>query len=123
MNAEEGNDPGSNDVIVLAPEGMLLNRQTLMPFYRRLSVCKASGHKHVVVDLSHVRGFGAALLGWLVTARQSLKKTGGEVVLAGVSDRSAKMLKVSKLSNIFKRFPTVEQAVAALGHSGLYKAA
>ena len=123
MNAEEGNDPSSDDVIVLAPKGMLLNRQMLMPFYRRLSVCKQTGRKHVVVDLSHIQGFGAALLGWLVTARQSLEKTGGEVVLAGLSDRSIRILKVSKLSKFFKRFPTVEQAVAAFGHSSLYKAA
>jgi len=123
MNTELENETSFDDVVVLTPRGMILNRQMLIPFYRQLARCEKTGHTRVVVDLSGVKGFGAALLGWLVTSRQRLQKMGGEVVLAGLSEQGIRVLKMSKLSKIFRRFATVDQAVTAFGNCHLCTAA
>jgi anti-anti-sigma factor len=123
MNTELEDDTIFNDVVVLAPRGMVFDRQMLIPFYRRLAQCEKTGHTRVAVDLSGVKGFGAALLGWLVATRQQLQKVGGEVVLVGLSERGIRILKMSKLSKVFRHFATVDQAVTAFDDRHLCTAA
>lgn len=123
MNTELEEDTNFDDVVVLAPRGMILNRQLLMPLYQHLDQCEKTGRTRVVVDLSGVKGFGAALLGWLVVTRQRLQKMGGEVVLVGLSERGIRVLKMSKLSKVFRNFATVDQAVTAFSDRHLCTAA
>ena len=60
---------------------------------------------------------------WLVATRQQLQKVGGEVVLVGLSERGIRILKMSKLSKVFRHFATVDQAVTAFDDRHLCTAA
>ena len=87
-----------DDVAVLKLHGMLANRPNMNAFYQRLTQLEQAGHTRVVVDFSGVKGCGAALLGWLISGQQSLRKAGGDLCLSGVSERMRRILKLTRLA-------------------------
>jgi anti-anti-sigma factor len=116
MNAEPMvmDETMRDDVVVLRLHGMLANRPNMTAFYQRLTQLQQAGHTRIVVDFSGVQGCGAALLGWLISGQQSLRKAGGDLCLTGVSERMRRILKLTRLAEQFSIFGTTEHAVAML---------
>jgi anti-anti-sigma factor len=74
-----------------------------------------------ILDLTEVPYVDSAGLGVLTNAYVSHQKHGHRFLLVGVNDRVYSLLKVTRLENLFEVFPTVEDALQALGkqaHSG-----
>lgn len=111
-----------DDVVVLTVRGMLAYRLNVSPFYDRLDNLKQTGKTRVVVDCSRMTGCGAALLGWLVSGQKMLREVGGDLFLAGLSDRMSRVLKLTRLNERFSTFATTDRAVENL-HKPLLPAA
>jgi anti-sigma B factor antagonist len=67
--------------------------------------------KKVVVDLSEVPLMNSSGLGMLIAAATTMRNAGGELKLAGASEKILHLLKVTKLVTIFEHHPTVKKAI------------
>jgi anti-sigma B factor antagonist len=72
----------------------------------------------VILDFSDVPYIDSAALGALVSAYVSRQKLGQQVVLSGLSDRVAKMLKITSVESLFLTFPTLGDAVGGVTDAG-----
>jgi anti-sigma B factor antagonist len=68
------------------------------------------GQKNVVVDLGGVNYISSSGLGILISGLASVKKNGGDLKLANISDKIEGLLSITKLNQIFEQFDTVEKA-------------
>ena len=72
----------------------------------------------VILDLSDVPYIDSTALGALVSAYVSRQKAGRRVVLSGISERVANMLKITNVESLFLVFPTLEEAISSLTRAG-----
>jgi anti-sigma B factor antagonist len=64
-----------------------------------------------VIDLGKVDWMNSTGLGLLISGLTTLKKSGGELKLANVTDKIQSLLTITKLVTIFKSFDTVDEAI------------
>lgn len=67
-----------------------------------------------ILDMSAVPSVDSAGLGALVNCYVSRQKVGRKLLLVGVNDRLAALLKITRLQHLFEVFPTVDDAVRFL---------
>jgi anti-sigma B factor antagonist len=85
-------------------------------FKQKLIEYATKGNRIIVLDLSEVTFIDSSGLGALIG---SLKFIGddGEIVLCGVRDSVASMLKLTRMNKIFRMFLSPEDALHALSYS------
>ena len=103
------------DVAVLMVNQEVTTGPDVAPFHDRIKVLAKQGVGKVVVDFSGVPWFGSAMLGALIGSVTTLRKVGGDIRLAGLTERMRDVLKVSHLTSVFKTMDTADQAVASFG--------
>lgn len=69
------------------------------------------GTRNVVIDLSGVRFMNSSGLGMLIGALTTTRNAGGDLVIANATDKIEKLLVITQLTNVFKRYSSVDQAV------------
>ena len=79
-----------------------------------VEVVKHASPPLVVLDLSHIETFGGYFVQFLIRIWKLIKKRGGQLVLAGLSDEALNVLKRSKLEALWDRYPDREKAIDAL---------
>jgi hypothetical protein len=99
---------------VLRVRGTPLGKPDTDPLH--LCVCRLAGQGTwwVVADLSEVRWLGAAMLGTLISSQLALKEGGGELCLAGITEKGKVALEVTGLSGVFWAAPTAKDGLAVL---------
>jgi len=73
-----------------------------------------SGTVNLVLNMSGVKYVDSSGLSALLVAHRSAKSESGLLVLVGISDHVMKLIKISKLDQVFTILPTVEEAVDAV---------
>jgi anti-sigma B factor antagonist len=68
----------------------------------------------VVFDLSAVDYFGSMFLAILLRCWKLVQSKGGEMVLAGVSDRARELLRITALDMVWPMYGTRREAMEAL---------
>lgn len=68
---------------------------------------------HVVLDLAPITLVNSSGLGHLVAALTTLRSLGGDLRLAGVPPRVEQLFVLTRLSDVFQRFDSVEDAAAS----------
>ena len=101
------------NVGVLTIHGPLLNGPEVSSFHDNVKRLLQDGITNVVVDFSHVKWFGSAMLGVIIASLASVKKAGGDIRLTGVTTKIESVLMVTKLASVFRTIETVERAVAS----------
>ena len=76
------------------------------------------GAVDVVVDMSGVNWMNSSGLGMLMAGMTTLRGSGGDLRLAGVSDRVRRPIEVTKLDRVLKIFGSVEEAVNSFASGG-----
>ena len=99
------------DVVILKIEGALLNGPQVAPFHDEIRDLQKEDLSKIVVDLSGVTWFGSAMLGVLVASLTTVKKSGGDIRLSGVSEKVREVFEVTFLDGVFLSSDTVEEAV------------
>ena len=74
--------------------------------------------KLVVVDLSAVTMIASSAMGSLIGFRRELSRSGGAVVLAGITPQIGESLKRANLHMLFKICATVSEALASAASRG-----
>ncbi|HSV39424.1 MAG TPA: STAS domain-containing protein [Nocardioidaceae bacterium] len=70
-------------------------------------------HRWVVIDLSEVTFIDSSGLSALIWARQESLKLGGEVVVVGPSRRTLRLLEITKLSDVFPLYDSLDDVPPA----------
>jgi anti-anti-sigma factor len=74
---------------------------------------RGSGARTVIVDLASVPSFGSAFISVLIRVHKIVRQGGGEMVLAGASERAQEVLYLTGLNKLWSSFPTRELALEA----------
>ena len=101
------------DVAVLILKGNLLSGPDVAPFHDHIKGLLEKGTNKVVVDFSKVKWCGSAMLGVLVASLSTLRDAGGDLRPAEIMKKVRSVFFTTQLSEIFKTFETVDEAVAS----------
>lgn len=74
----------------------------------------AEGHRNLIVNMANVAYVDSAGLGTLITGLNSLRKSGGNLVLSNLQPRVAQLLELTNLTGVVETFPTEEAAVESM---------
>lgn len=103
-----------DDVAVLTIlDKALMAGQDATLLHERVKSLVKGGIRKVVVDFSGVKWFGSPMLGTLVASLTTLRNAGGDLRLAGVTERIHNVMKATRLAGVFKMLDTVDRAVAS----------
>lgn len=81
-------------------------------FFPLQTMVRADNSDLLIIDVSDMPYIDSAGIGCLVGAHVSRENSGRKLVLVGANDRLLTSLKVTKVDQLFKLAPTVEQARA-----------
>jgi len=71
----------------------------------------AKGHKNLVINLSDAKRVNSMGLGMLMACYNLLRKSGGNMKIAGTSEKVNSLLTMTKLITIFERYKTIDLAI------------
>ncbi|HKI79605.1 MAG TPA: STAS domain-containing protein [Ignavibacteriaceae bacterium] len=69
---------------------------------------------NIIVDLGKVKFVNSSGLGILIRNFTSTTNSGGNFVLANINEKMRGLLSITKLNQVFKVYPTVEEAANTL---------
>jgi len=100
-------------VVILMPKGKIMGGPDAGAVKERLHELIDEGKKKVVVDLGGVSWMNSSGLGILIGGLTTMRNSGGDLKLAGTTEKVKNLLMVTKLITIFESFNKVEDAVAS----------
>jgi anti-sigma B factor antagonist len=100
-------------VVIMMPKGKIMGGPDAGAVKERLHELIDEGKKKVVVDLGGVSWMNSSGLGILIGGLTTMRNAGGDLKLAGTTDKVQNLLMVTKLITIFESYDTVEEAVAS----------
>lgn len=98
-------------VTIIEPKGKIMGGPESTAMHDLLHDLIEQGKKSVVIDLGKVDWMNSTGLGLLISGLTTLRKSGGELKLANVTDKIQSLLTITKLVTIFKSYDSVEEAV------------
>ena len=101
----------ANDVVVLEPKGKIMGGPDATMLHDKLHDYIDQDKKKVVIDLSKVEWMNSTGLGILISGLTTMRNNGGELKLAGITDKIESLLTITKLITVFENFDTVDQAI------------
>lgn len=90
--------------------GELLDRDECRELISLLQTATDDGKVNIIFDLSDLRIMNSTGLNILVNTLTMARKTGGDVVLCGLSQKINQLFIISKLNTIFRVFDTESEA-------------
>ena len=102
-------------VVALGPEYENLDEPLLERL--RTAILEAADRAEpprLLVDLSHPKFFGSAVIEILGEAWKRVRERGGVFSLCGVAPYCAEVLRVTRLDRVWAMYPTRDEAVRAL---------
>ncbi len=76
-----------------------------------------SGEKHLLIDMSGVRYMDSSGFGTLLSVMKRLKPNGGSINLINVSGPIDRILKITRLNQVFATYASVDEAIRATQES------
>ena len=95
-------------------EGKLVGGPESLAFHDSFKEVLGEGKNKIIVNLRQTPWADSLGIGLLIGAYTSVKKAGGELVLAYAGERIQNILEVTQLVRIFKTFDSDEEAIAYL---------
>jgi anti-sigma B factor antagonist len=103
------------DVLVVDARGRLTLGRETEALRQRLKDVVESGQKQIVLDLSGVDYIDSAGLGTLVAGAASVRRAGGELKLANLTERVRGLMQITHLSTLFDVYDSLEKARLSFG--------
>jgi anti-sigma B factor antagonist len=103
----------AGSVTVLELKGRLVADEADFHFIEYVNALVADGRVRLVLDLHEVIGIDSGGVGTLVAKLLSARRAGGDLRLAALSDRTQRVLEITRLLNVFHVFETVDAAVSS----------
>ncbi len=102
-----------NGVMIVEPKGKIMGGPESTALHDLLHDLIDQGKMNVVIDLGKVDWMNSTGLGLLISGLTTLRKSGGELKLANVTDKIQSLLTITKLVTIFKSYDSVDEAVTS----------
>jgi anti-sigma B factor antagonist len=100
-------------IAILKLRGKLMGGPETQELHDHVRGLVADEVKKVVVDLSNVKWVNSSGLGILMASYTTMKNNGGELKLAGVTEKVENLLVITQLMNFFETYETIERAIAS----------
>jgi anti-anti-sigma factor len=101
----------AGDVTVLALTGRLVADEEDLVFAQHVDGLVAEGRIHIVVDFHDVNTIDSGGVGTLVAKFLSVRRRGGDMRLVRVTDRTRRVLAITRLLTVFQVFESTEEAI------------
>jgi anti-sigma B factor antagonist len=105
-------------VIVVEAVGKLTLTDGRTKLRDEIHVSSGYGVKKFVLNLARVEFVDSHGIGELVRCYTAVRQAGGELKLAGVSQKVLEVLAISRLNAFFEMYPDEDAALEAFGHRG-----
>ena len=103
----------TGDVNVMILKGKLMGGPETIAVHEQVKSLIDQNRKKVVIDLSHVAWMNSSGLGTMMGCLTSLRNAGGDLKLAGVTEKVKSLFMITKLITIFETYDTADEAAAA----------
>jgi len=107
----------AGDVVVLELKGRMVLEGGELALKAYVDRLVQEGRRKIVLDLRGVSYIDSAGLGMLVAKYASVRRNGGDVRLVHVTERSNRLLSITKLVTVFRMFESEAEAVASFNGS------
>lgn len=101
----------TENVVVAAVQGKLMGGPDTQACHNKMKRLIAEGHQQIVIDLSGVEWVNSSGLGMLVACYTSCRNAGGHFKIAGPTEKTKSLLKMTKLITVMESFENTEQAI------------
>ncbi len=101
--------------MVIGLYGDLVDRDECREMIQQIDLACEEGNAWIIFDLSDLRIMNSTGLNILIHSLTAARKSGGEVLVCGVSDKVKQLFIVTKLNTIFQVCDTEEDALLAYG--------
>lgn len=101
------------DVLVLEIEGELMGGAESEKFKNILYDAIQDDITNIVVDMEKASWMNSSGLGMLITGLTTVRSSGGDMLLASVSERIRRPLEITKLDSVFQICKNVDEAIAS----------
>ena len=99
------------DVAVLHLQGKIMGGPDATSLHEKLHELIEEGQLKVVVDLTDVDWMNSSGLGILIGGLSALRKSGGDLKLASVTEKIDEVLHITKLDRVFDVYGDIDSAV------------
>lgn len=103
-----------NGVVLFEVEGNIVGGPDAMALNDEVHKLINIGKKKFVVDMKSVEHINRTGLGILIASLNAVRQAGGDLKIANASSRVIELLKITKLSQIFVSYKTIDDAVKDL---------
>jgi anti-sigma B factor antagonist len=101
------------DIAVLSLKGNLMGDPDTTDVRDKIYSLLQDDVKKIVLDMSKVKWINSSGLGTLIAAMTSVKNKGGEMKLAGVTEKVESLFMITQLIKVFKTYENVDRALAS----------
>jgi anti-sigma B factor antagonist len=98
------------NAVVVSFKGKLRGGPDAQIFQDQIAEYLSNDRKNIIIDMSDVKFVDSSGLGNIVRAYSTVKDAGGQLKLAGISNKVEGVLSITKLSSVFDQYPTIEEA-------------
>jgi len=105
----------SGDVAVLHLQGKIMGGPDATSLHEKLHELIETGTRSVVIDLRDVDWMNSSGLGILIGGLSAIRKSGGDLRLASVTEKIEEVLKLTKLDRVFDVYNSTDEAVTSYG--------
>jgi anti-sigma B factor antagonist len=103
------------DIVIFELSGNIIGGPDALKINQEIIEYIENGEMRFIIDLGNVTVMNSSGLGTLIASLTSIKKSGGELKLAGANEKIASLFVVTKLNTIFELVGSVEEAVSNFG--------
>ena len=98
------------DVLVLDARGRITLGHETEVLRQQFKDVVDAGHKRIILNLAGVDYVDSAGLGALVAGSSSIRRAGGDLKLANLTDRIRGLMQITRLSTLFEVYDSLEKA-------------
>jgi anti-sigma B factor antagonist len=103
------------NVVVVAPAGRLTGAADAARLFEAIERLLGQGRKSYLFDLQEVSWVDSTGIGALVSIFEMVRRHGGATRFAGLNDRLARIMEITKLDRVLEIYPTRNEALEAFG--------
>lgn len=100
-----------NEVTLLTIKGKLISIDDVEDLYQTIRAIINDDHKKILMDLKNVNWISSMGIGALMRCLTTIRNTGGDLKLSGVSDKVKNIFTITKLDSVFQVFSSLEEAI------------
>ncbi len=104
------------EAVVIDLKGNVMGGEDTKEFNDLLHKLIDEGKKNIVVDLSDVKFMNSSGLGMMIGGLTTMKKAGGNLKLARVTEKIESLLIITKLITIFEFYENVDDAIKSFSN-------